>query len=361
MRPLPSSLDKSISSLVTPLSVRLRACNMLILYSLDSAISSFFEENNTVTRQQCDDFALSKVGGQANPVPIQGSYSYTITAGTNESKIFQFRTHDSDIDMSVIDLAKTIHPQLVADCKYHGTIGQSRPLHIYEMNKLPGTAYIMAHHASVEQPPDAMARQQNTATDLAKFFAQSWNHSQQLRQDHIATLLVEFRDKLALLSQSLPSRFAPNLDIVRKELPRLFNNTLPFVLTHEDPRQMNILVQPETGIITGIVDWAEARILPFGLTLWALENILGYMDSNGWHYHDNRHELERIFWNTFRKEAENLSDDDLPLIRIARMLGLFYHYGLIREGKACKGVVHELHSFAYLDAFCTVDDWMPSM
>ncbi|KAI0526429.1 hypothetical protein F5B22DRAFT_585713 [Xylaria bambusicola] len=353
--------DKLISNPVSPLFVRPRACNMLIIYSIDSAITSFFESNKTVTRQQCDDFALSRVGGQVVPVPIQGSYSYTIMAGRNESRIFQFRTHNSVIDISIIDLAKTIHPQLIADCKYHGTIGQSQPLHIYEMNKLPGTNYITARPASVEQSPAAVARQQNTAAHLAKFFAQSWNHRQQLHQDDRAALLADFRDKFELLSQSLPSRFAPNLDRVSKELPRLFKDTLPFVFCHDDLREMNILIQPETGSITGVVDWAEARILPFGLTLWALENILGYMNSKGWHYFNNRHELEKIFWDTFRKEAENLSDDDLPLIHIARMTGLFYHYGLLRDGKVCQGVVHELHSFAYLDAFCTIDDWMPFM
>lgn len=141
---------------------------MLSVYSLDDSISSFFTENTTVTRQQCDDFALSRVGGRVNPLPIQGSFSYTITTGTNDSRLFQFRTHDSDIDFSILNLAKTIHPQFVAGCKYHGTIGQSRPLHVYEMDKLPGTVYVRERLASTVQPPDAVSRQRNTARDFAK-------------------------------------------------------------------------------------------------------------------------------------------------------------------------------------------------
>ncbi|KAI0103052.1 hypothetical protein GGR51DRAFT_525491 [Nemania sp. FL0031] len=328
---------------------------MAVYYSLDDTINSFFKENATVTRQQCDAFALSRVGGQANPVPIQGTFSYTVTAGTDESKLFQFRTRDSDLDMSILDLAKTAHPQFIPGCKYHGTIGQSRPLHVYEMDRLAGTPYIIARNG------DHATQQRNTATDLAKFFAQSWNNSQQSRPDDTAALLVEFRDKFDLLSRSLPPRFASNLDKVRKALPLLFSGALPLVLSHQDLCEMNILVHPDTGSITGIVDWAEARILPFGLSLWGFENILGYMDSKGWHYFDNRHELEELFWDTFRMEAGNLSDDDLSLIWVTRMAGLFCRYGLVWDGKACKKAVDksDVSSYAYLDAFCTSDDWMP--
>ena len=53
----------------------------LTYYNLDNATSSFFEENTTVTRQQCEEWALSRVGAQAIPVEIQGAYSYTFTAG----------------------------------------------------------------------------------------------------------------------------------------------------------------------------------------------------------------------------------------------------------------------------------------
>ncbi|KAI0965336.1 hypothetical protein F4678DRAFT_453133, partial [Xylaria arbuscula] len=122
---------------------------------------------------------------------------------------------------------------------------------------------------------------------------------------------------------------------------------------------MNILIHPETGSITGIIDWAEARTLPFGFSLWGFENVLGYMDFKGWHYFDNRHELEIIFWKTFRTEANNFSDD-LRLVQVARMAGLFCRYGLVLDGKGYKNGVDEsdLSSFAYLDALCTANDWM---
>ncbi|KAK1976170.1 hypothetical protein LZ30DRAFT_603995 [Colletotrichum cereale] len=334
---------------------------MATYYSLDNAISAFFETNTTATREQCDEFTLSRAGGRVSPVQIQGTFSYTVTAGTNKSKIFQFRIQDSSIDMEIMKLAKTVHPQLVAGCKYHGTIGGSRPIHIYEMDNISGTAYIIARNVSVPQPADAVSRQRSTVKDLASFFAQSWNNSQHLSQDNIDTLRRDFSSKFDLLARSLPPRFASNLTRVRQVLPSLFSGTLPFVLSHGDLCEMNLLVNSKTGKITGIVDWAEAAILPFGFSLWGFENVLGYMASEGWHYYDNRHELEDLFWQTFLEEARNASEVDLQLIRATRMIGLFCRYGFIVEGKVVKGVVDlsDASSLAYLDAFCTIDDWAP--
>ncbi len=70
--------------------------------------------------------------------------------------------------MDIMTLAKAILPQFVASYKYHGTIGQPRPLHIYEMDKLPGTTYIMARDLSVVQPPEAVLRQRSSVEDLAR-------------------------------------------------------------------------------------------------------------------------------------------------------------------------------------------------
>jgi hypothetical protein len=114
-------------------------------YSLDSAIDEFFDSSTTVTRQQCDEFAISRAGGVSTALQMQGVCSYTVTAGPNKSKLFQFRDKDSTIDMDNIVLAKAIHPGFVASCKYLGTLGDSRPVYIYEMDHLPGTAHIMAH------------------------------------------------------------------------------------------------------------------------------------------------------------------------------------------------------------------------
>lgn len=128
-------------------------------YSLDAAIDSFFESNpTTATRRQCDDFALVH-GTPVTPVQIQGTFSYTVLVGTD--KIFQFRISSSSIDPDLLNLVATTHGEFVPRCKYHGTVGGTQPLSIYEMNKLSGTSYILAWD------PDSVACQQRTVHDLA--------------------------------------------------------------------------------------------------------------------------------------------------------------------------------------------------
>ncbi|KAJ5722338.1 hypothetical protein N7488_000373 [Penicillium malachiteum] len=329
-----------------------------VVYSLDGTIDEFFHAKTTATRKQCDDFVISRVGGAPSHVEIQGVCSYTVTAGPDQSKIVQFRDEHSAIDTNNLILAKTVHPEFVAGCQYLGTIGNNgRPVHIYEMDKLPGIAHIMARI-----PSDDMGRQQRTIKDLARFFAQSWNNNQQPCSDDTAKLLTEFQANFDRLNQELPSRFTPAIDMVRKELPSLFSKALPFVLSHGDLNVMNILVNPETGSITGIVDWAESRILPFGFALYGLETVLGWMDSKGWHYYDHQRELESLFWRTFQKEAQGFSNGDFRSICAARMAGLFYRYAFVFDAKgAVKNVrvADSNGSFPYLDAFCTTLDWSP--
>lgn len=89
---------------------------------------------------------------------------------------------------------------------------------------------------------------------------------------------------------------------VREGLPAIF--ALPFVMTHGDLNETNVLV--DDGSITRVIDWAESTIYPFGVSLWALENILGYMDNTGWHYHENARELWDEFWQVFETNVGSI-------------------------------------------------------
>lgn len=116
---------------------------------------------------------------------------------------------------------------------------------------------------------------------MNRFFAALWKHRQRKPLNVVEAIHHDYRQKFDLLSRALPFRFADNLEKVRAELSLLFTSTYPLVLSHDDLCEMNIFVDPNTGHITGIIDWAEARILPFGISLWGFENMLGYMDSQG--------------------------------------------------------------------------------
>ena len=96
--------------------------------------------------------------------------------------------------------------------------------------------------------------------------------------------------KLSVLTSTLPPRFTATIFRVHRELDKLCHHRYPQVLTHGDLCPMNIHVSPTTGGVTGIIDWAEAEVLPFGLALYGLENLLGYMGPEGWRHFEIRDE-----------------------------------------------------------------------
>lgn len=120
---------------------------------------------------------------------------------------------------------------------------------------------------------------------------------------------------------------------------------------------MNILVSTTTGRITGIIDWAEAEILPFGLALYGLENLLGNMGPSGWRYFQIRNELEQRFWDRFWAligVGDATVDSKIKAsVRTARMTGILLTYGFVWVNGTLERVVtdKEVSSLAYLDAF----------
>lgn len=343
------------------------------VYNIDDSIQEFFSSSTSVSREECDAYVRDHYAGSAHPVPLQGCFSYTLAVG---DKIVQFRRENSKLDESNMQLVRQAADGFLPDTQYHGTIGEDRPLHIYEMIRLPGEMYIFARDASIPQPENAKAQQINIVKDLARldapficdvltwsantypggarFFAQCWNNGHILPPHEITLLVAEYSYNLGRLRESLPERFAGVLDsITAHKLSTAFSK-LPVTVTHEDLCELNFLIDPDTGHITGIIDWAEARILPFGLGLWALEKVLGFMDSEGWHYYDNHEELRSLFWNTFRVLAKEFADQNMELVVLTRLVGLFRRHAFRTDGTKVLGVVtdEDVSALRYLDVFC---------
>ncbi|KAF1958943.1 hypothetical protein CC80DRAFT_490711 [Byssothecium circinans] len=317
------------------------------IYSVESCIQLFFSTFTTATRAECDIKAASLVGGPVKPVPVQGLLSYTVIAGPSQADIVQFRAGRSKLDMNI---AKLVHTRCAPKCSYHGQIGGQFPLSIYVMDKLDGLCYIQTRDMSPEGKAELEIRQFRTVGDLARFFVAAWKQPQRVTPTVINNLRHELEVDLHRLSQKLPDRFTGTLNHIREYLPRIF--TLPFVITHGDLNETNILVD-DAGYITGVIDWAESKILPFGMSLWALENVLGYMDGTGWHYYDNAKELRDEFWRVFETNIRGIQEEVKESIRLARMVGLFLRYGFEQDGLA-RGKVRDTDiTLRYADAFCT--------
>jgi DNA excision repair protein ERCC-4 len=112
---------------------------------------------------------------------------------------------------------------------------------------------------------------------------------------------------------------------------------------------MNILVDPDTGHLTGIVDWADAAIEPFGMALWGLEAVLGCSGPGGWAYfEDDTSHSRLLFQRAFLAEiGECLSDQTCTGIDQIRNLGVLLRYGFTWE----TGVEKPVEDTSLLDVF----------
>lgn len=200
----------------------------------------------------------------------------------------------------------------------------------------------------------------HTSYMKSRFFAAAWKIPQTA---DIAAIRLTCENNLHLLARNLPERFSREILGLTECLDSIFEN-LPMVLTHGDLCEMNFLVDERSGHLTGVIDWAEAEILPFGFNLWGVENLLGYMDGNGWNYFEGYEDLRAVFWETFYSAVVVAEEEDgvrasevlcqkQDTINVARRMGILFRYGFFWDENLRKKVpVQEGDSgMRYLDAF----------
>jgi hypothetical protein len=126
------------------------------------------------------------------------------------------------------------------------------------------------------------------------------------------------------------------------------------VLNYDVLLEMNIHVDEVSGSITGIVDWADAKIAPFGTSFGGLETILGVQTSSRWLFHPDHKYLRIQFWNTFYEVTGYLSDNDRRAIEVGRIFGLFRTYGVDSRPEKDNAVTleEEDSEFVCLEALC---------
>ncbi|KAL4812683.1 hypothetical protein BDW67DRAFT_178537 [Aspergillus spinulosporus] len=145
-------------------------------------------------------------------------------------------------------------------------------------------------------------------------------------------------EKLTKLSVNLLQCFGNAIIKVYKEIPLLFAPTYLLVLIHGDLCETNVL--------------AEAKILPFRMLLWGVLNLLGFIDSRGWHYHGNSSELETAFWERSYQDVGEVSSKSQQAIKVAERAGLLLYYGFRWDNGVRERIVTEQDSlFRCLDAF----------
>lgn len=108
-------------------------------YSLNNSISTFLSTHSSTTRSECDSLAQSLLHSPTiSPIPIQGSFSYTVVA--SHSQLAQFRSPTSPLDVEVLRRAREIYGgDVVAKTEFWGNFGG---LGVYLIEKLQGVTYL---------------------------------------------------------------------------------------------------------------------------------------------------------------------------------------------------------------------------
>ncbi|KAK4141303.1 uncharacterized protein C8A04DRAFT_39239 [Dichotomopilus funicola] len=267
-------------------------------------IRSFFNQNDSVTREQCDAEAQRFTGQPVTATPSQGGTSYTVEGG---DVVVQFRVPTSTLDMVFVRDIERTYQGFVPRHEYQGQLGQ---VHIYTMNNVGGSCIFLAS-AYHNTPPEMACPDGNQ-------------------------LLGTYLPQLQQLRQGLPERFFPTLDQLIHQLPDLFAEGWPLVPNHVDLLENNIHVDVATGKIVGICDWRNAEVSPFGMSLGGLETMLGVATTSGsfWRYHPNHEVLRGHFWTRFYHYLGGASDNVRRRIETARLIGLFLANGFEHDKPA---------------------------
>ncbi|KAI1368757.1 hypothetical protein F5Y08DRAFT_354012 [Xylaria arbuscula] len=306
-------------------------------YSVDLEIAQFFEQTSA-TRSECDDYAKQRVGGNVVHVAVQGSCSYTVYAGPKQEFVVQFRLKSLRPKPGTYELAQEIYKGLVPEVSFRGQLGkeevqgEKEPLYIYVMNRLEGISqldFILSHDAT-ENSPEWFMWRKSLITDMARFFAVSWKHPRHVTPFYLQNLRSKHRGELGQLLGSLPARFRPIIESSLDAIPAIFS--LPMVLVHRDFGSSNVIVDSSSCQLTGVIDWAEAEIAPFGLNLGSLQPFMSKFHlKDGWIRYDDYDDLLETFWNVFRTEAGGLSNDVMQVIQSARIVGLLLSKGFTKR------------------------------
>ncbi|KAH6712140.1 hypothetical protein BKA61DRAFT_80474 [Leptodontidium sp. MPI-SDFR-AT-0119] len=281
-------------------------------------ISTFFSSNTSATREQCDKLAVELLAGPVSTTPIQGGTSYTVQR-QQVRKVVQFRA--SKLDMVHLGIIQQVYDKFVPRCLYHGLLGS---LHVYIWDWVSGPAFCRVRREMFTL--DAEQRLSQTVQDFARFFASAWVN--RLTVEAPPGLQAEYEAILDTLFIELPDSLRPTISKVRENLSLLFRPDFPMAVQHDDLLENNFHVEEATGHITGIVDWANAKVAPYGISLGGLEIVLGIQTNRDWYFHPSHVRLRQQFWNTFDSEIGQVSDLDRRSMEVARLMGLLRTHGI---------------------------------
>jgi hypothetical protein len=114
----------------------------------------------------------------------------------------------------------------------------------------------------------------------------------------------------------------------------------------------------------GVVDWAEAEWLPFGMALYGVEHFLGYMSASPgvefgrereFVWYGSHEQLREYFWRSLVEGLPALREEESwKAVCLSREIGILLWHGVAwDEGRIDRVInaVDDPDEFAFLEAF----------
>lgn len=302
---------------------------------------------------------------EVKPVEHQGGCSFTllITREKRGDLVLQFRHARYALDLEIARRAREVYGHLAPLTTRRGRLkreGSRTKLQVLEMSLVPGIRLSEVLPKTRSLNDEALAKLTRLLEALASFFltgvqASIASPAQQYRKGKVGASIIP---RLRRLSRELPTA---SLRLAAEESLRAVQagalERLPVVLTHGDLLPSNIMVDPISMQLTGLVDWAEAEDLPFGLALYGVRHVLGFVAEgrNGevwWEWYEQAAELQQAF---ARKLREGLpSSIRRADVKVAHNVGVLLWHGFAWDDGKIDRVVNEeddVRELMYLRAF----------
>ncbi|KAK3303083.1 uncharacterized protein B0T15DRAFT_486588 [Chaetomium strumarium] len=285
----------------------------------------------------------------AIPAPVQGGTNYTVIAG---EYVVQFRAPNAVLNLEFLGHVEKAYHCFMPCHSDSGTFGE---LFVYKMRNVGGVSLYLARDSLYRNGCFLL---QQTVMDFTRFFASAWQKTPKAIPVSDRRLLhCKYMTQHSQLSAGLPERFRPMLNRLLPRLQYITAVEWPLVPNHIDLLENNIHVDPSTGKLTGVCDWAGTEVSPFGMSLGAVENMLGIpkLDRESGRtdhvYHANHRELSDLFYDELYSAMGSVSDRDKECIEDAILVGLFLTNAWRYDGAGNQlPAGEEEHGLQHLDA-----------
>ncbi|KAM7192680.1 hypothetical protein V8F20_008743 [Naviculisporaceae sp. PSN 640] len=359
--------------------------------------------SSTEARNLCWDFVRTEFRDESiviEEVPVQGFCSYTLLVQTREHTILQFRPKTHRLDLDTSNAARKIYGKLVPHTELLGELVIQKEIHplkpitnlrptktttsnhkstdvdktapsllVYSLSRIHGISLAELNSKLCSDAHNQYQHQQRASLvkSFAQIIAQGLSSPFSSARAPRGRISSSIRHRLEIMRRDLPSRFGPVVETLLDALPQI--EALPWVLTHGDLVPSNIMIDLSSSpakeslpTISGLIDWAEAEYLPFGVGIYGLEEFLASSSAtpststNGmkypppgsiFQYFPHAESLRSLFWAELEKRIRIHfpSPHEWPrllnTIRLARTLGILLWHGIAFDDGRLDRVVCE--------------------